>query len=72
MNPVLQNIIKDISSAYSFVGIGIDKNEKEYSFCDYSITVQLLPSWEKEIRRNFPSFNVTNIFSNYYLVGFDK
>lgn len=64
MNCVLIEIIDKIKKSYDFVG----KNKDQ----EYSITLQLLPTWVEELRNVFPNFSITSLFSNYYIINYNK
>lgn len=72
MNAALQDIINTITVSSSFVGEDIDKSGNRYTFQNYSITVQLLPSWVEKIKEEFKSFSITHLFLDYYIIGFGK
>lgn len=68
----LEGILSHIEESSSFIGVGKDKEDNSYSYWNYSTTIQMLPSWEQVIKTKFPTFSIYHIYSNYYLIGFNK
>lgn len=66
-------LIQSIQSDYDFVGSSYDKqgNFTGHHYL-YSKVVQLFPTQVEEVKRLFPNFNVTQLYLNYYIIGFNK
>lgn len=68
----LESIFSHISEKYNFIGEGEDKQGNLYKFCNYSTTIQVLPSWIDIIKSKFPNFSIYHLYLNYYSIGFNK
>ena len=68
-----QELIQSIQSDYDFVGSSYDKqgNFTGHHYL-YSKVVQLFPTQVEEVKKLFPNFNVTQLYLNYYIIGFNK
>lgn len=68
-----QELVQSIQSDYDFVGSSYDKqgNFTGHHYL-YSKVVQLFPTQVEEVKRLFPNFNVTQLYLNYYIIGFNK
>ena len=68
-----QELIQSIRLDYDFVGSSYDKqgNFTGHHYL-YSKVVQLFPTQVEEVKRLFPNFNVTQLYLNYYIIGFNK
>lgn len=68
-----QELIQSIQADYDFVGSSYDKqgNFTGHHYL-YSKVVQLFPTQVEEVKRLFPNFNVTQLYLNYYIIGFNK
>lgn len=66
-------LIQAIKNDFDFVGSSYDKqgNFLGHHYL-YSKVVQLFPSQVEEVKSIFPSFNVTHLYLNYYIIGFNK
>lgn len=69
----MKELIQNIETDYNFVGSSYDKkgNFTGYFYL-YSKTVRLSPTQVIEISSIFPKFNITHLYSNYYVIGFNK
>ena len=69
----MKDLIERIIKEYEFVGETFDKKGKLIgNYCNYSITLQLSLTEIDNLKEVFPLFNFHNLYSNYYLIGFNK
>lgn len=68
-----QEAILDIQKDFDFVGSSYDKqgNFIGHHYL-YSKIMQLFPSDVEQIKQTFPNFNVTHLYLNHYIIGFNK
>lgn len=68
-----QELIQSIQADYDFVGSSYDKqgNFIGHHYL-YSKVVQLFPTQVEEVKKLFPNFNVTQLYLNYHIIGFNK
>lgn len=68
-----QELILDIQKDFDFIGSSYDKqgNFIGHHYL-YSKLIQIFPSQVDEIKKLFPNFNITHLYLNYYILGFNK
>ncbi len=58
---------------YEFIGESYDKQGNFISnYYNYSKLVQLLPSKVDILQKELPEFTITQLYGNWYIVGFNK
>lgn len=64
---------EEILADYNFKGKLWDKDNNyigEYEL--YSKTIALFPTELNKFKKELPQFNISNLYSSYYIVGFNK
>jgi len=72
MIPV-KELIEDIIADYEFKGSSYDKqgNFLAHHYL-YSKTFQAFQTQLETIKQTFPTFNITPLYLNWYIIGFNK
>lgn len=68
-----KELIQAIKNDFDFIGNSYDKqgNLIGHHYL-YSKVVQLFPTQVEEVKKLFPNFNVTQLYLNHYIIGFNK
>jgi len=70
---MLEELIDGIKQDYNFVGSSYDKQGKFLGHHYlYSKTIQALPTQVDTLKNVFPEFNITHLYLNWYIIGFNK
>jgi len=73
INQQYSDLIESIKNDYEFVGESYDRqgNFVGYYYL-YSKTFQAFPDQIRNIKKTFPNFNITHLYLNWYIIGFNK
>ena len=72
MNNLTKELIDSIKADYKYKGTSYDKkgNFLGYHY-RYSKTFQAMPMQLESIKQAFPKFNITPLYLNWYIIGFN-
>ena len=69
----MEDIKQKIIDENNFKGEILDKKGAYIGYYQhYSITLQLMTSEVEDLKKVFPLYRFHNLYSNYYLIGFNK
>ena len=73
MNNRIDELSLKINKAAEFVGDTYDKQGNLIGhWVNYSLTFNMFPSEVEVIKNKFPQYNLSHLYSNYYIIGFNK